>query len=156
MLLRARMEGLFLLSLFVCVLLGGQKVPTSITVTLRGAQPSRAGSLSQAGETVTAAQAADPKVCHAGHRYTWAFFIPTFLSAAGWQHYSFSWLLFLNRSKCSCNPKDSIQIVNVYFCCHIIRNKHILNIIFINFTVFKCNCIKCINFWFNSSTWVLV
>ncbi|XP_024131309.1 KAT8 regulatory NSL complex subunit 3 isoform X3 [Oryzias melastigma] len=40
---------------------GGQKVPTSITVTLRGAQPSRAGSLSQAGETVTAAQAADPK-----------------------------------------------------------------------------------------------
>ncbi|KAF6729364.1 KAT8 regulatory NSL complex subunit 3 [Oryzias melastigma] len=49
---------------------GGQKVPTSITVTLRGAQPSRAGSLSQAGETVTAAQAADPKVCHAGHRYT--------------------------------------------------------------------------------------
>uniref|UniRef100_A0A3P9IJJ6 KAT8 regulatory NSL complex subunit 3 n=1 Tax=Oryzias latipes TaxID=8090 RepID=A0A3P9IJJ6_ORYLA len=40
---------------------GGQKVPTSITVTLRGAQPNRAGSLSQAGETVTAAQAAEPK-----------------------------------------------------------------------------------------------
>uniref|UniRef100_A0A8C7YJL6 KAT8 regulatory NSL complex subunit 3 n=1 Tax=Oryzias sinensis TaxID=183150 RepID=A0A8C7YJL6_9TELE len=51
----------------------GQKVPTSITVTLRGAQPNRAGSLSQAGETVTAAQAAEPKVCHAGHENTYAF-----------------------------------------------------------------------------------
>lgn len=73
MLLRASMAVLILLSLFVCVLLGGQKVPTSITVTLRGAQPNRAGSLSQAGETVTAAQAAEPKVCHAGHENTYAF-----------------------------------------------------------------------------------
>ncbi|CAG5921744.1 unnamed protein product [Menidia menidia] len=40
---------------------GGQKAPTSITVTLRGAQPSRAGSLSQAGETVAPALTHEPK-----------------------------------------------------------------------------------------------
>ncbi|XP_047448057.1 KAT8 regulatory NSL complex subunit 3 isoform X2 [Mugil cephalus] len=38
---------------------GGQKAPTSITVTLRGAQPGR--SLSQAVETVTPARAQEPK-----------------------------------------------------------------------------------------------
>uniref|UniRef100_A0A3P9KB55 KAT8 regulatory NSL complex subunit 3 n=1 Tax=Oryzias latipes TaxID=8090 RepID=A0A3P9KB55_ORYLA len=64
----------------------GQKVPTSITVTLRGAQPNRAGTLSQAGETVTAAQAAEPKVCHAGHKNTYA----TFLSTAVWPQYNLS------------------------------------------------------------------
>ncbi|XP_016532849.1 KAT8 regulatory NSL complex subunit 3 isoform X1 [Poecilia formosa] len=40
---------------------GGQKAPASITVTLRGAQPSSAAAFSQAGETVTAAQSAEPK-----------------------------------------------------------------------------------------------
>ncbi|XP_059192834.1 KAT8 regulatory NSL complex subunit 3 isoform X2 [Centropristis striata] len=39
----------------------GQKAPTSITVTLRGAQPSRVGSLSQAGEVVTLARTLEPK-----------------------------------------------------------------------------------------------
>ncbi|XP_037537040.1 KAT8 regulatory NSL complex subunit 3 [Nematolebias whitei] len=40
---------------------GGQKAPASITVTLRGAQPSRASSLSPAGENVTAARTLEPK-----------------------------------------------------------------------------------------------
>uniref|UniRef100_A0A1A7XUD5 KAT8 regulatory NSL complex subunit 3 n=1 Tax=Iconisemion striatum TaxID=60296 RepID=A0A1A7XUD5_9TELE len=40
---------------------GGQKAPTSITVTLRGAQPSRAAPLSQAGESVAAARTNEPK-----------------------------------------------------------------------------------------------
>ncbi|KAM4616011.1 KAT8 regulatory NSL complex subunit 3 isoform 2-T2 [Polymixia lowei] len=39
----------------------GQKAPTSITVTLRGGQPSRVGSLSQAGEALTLARTPDPK-----------------------------------------------------------------------------------------------
>ncbi|XP_041855662.1 KAT8 regulatory NSL complex subunit 3 isoform X2 [Melanotaenia boesemani] len=40
---------------------GGQKAPTSITVTLRGAQPNRAGSLSQAGEIQAEAGMHEPK-----------------------------------------------------------------------------------------------
>ncbi|XP_017272834.1 KAT8 regulatory NSL complex subunit 3 isoform X2 [Kryptolebias marmoratus] len=40
---------------------GGPKAPASITVTLRGAQPSRAASLSQAGENVAAARTNEPK-----------------------------------------------------------------------------------------------
>uniref|UniRef100_A0AAX7V7A8 KAT8 regulatory NSL complex subunit 3 n=1 Tax=Astatotilapia calliptera TaxID=8154 RepID=A0AAX7V7A8_ASTCA len=41
---------------------GGQKAPTSITVTLRGAHPSRVGSVSQAGgEAVTSARTHEPK-----------------------------------------------------------------------------------------------
>ncbi|XP_028433551.1 KAT8 regulatory NSL complex subunit 3 isoform X4 [Perca flavescens] len=39
----------------------GQKAPTSITVTLQGAQPSRAGSLSPAGEVVAPARPLEPK-----------------------------------------------------------------------------------------------
>ncbi|XP_068166991.1 KAT8 regulatory NSL complex subunit 3 isoform X3 [Antennarius striatus] len=39
----------------------GQKAPTSITVTLRGAQPGRVGSLSQAAEVATPAHAHEPK-----------------------------------------------------------------------------------------------
>ncbi|XP_029296252.1 KAT8 regulatory NSL complex subunit 3 isoform X2 [Cottoperca gobio] len=39
----------------------GQKAPTSITVTLRGAQPSRVGSLSQACEVVTPTRTLEPK-----------------------------------------------------------------------------------------------
>ncbi|XP_026043191.1 KAT8 regulatory NSL complex subunit 3 isoform X3 [Astatotilapia calliptera] len=42
---------------------GGQKAPTSITVTLRGAHPSRVGSVSQAGgEAVTSARTHEPKI----------------------------------------------------------------------------------------------
>uniref|UniRef100_A0A671UPY7 KAT8 regulatory NSL complex subunit 3 n=1 Tax=Sparus aurata TaxID=8175 RepID=A0A671UPY7_SPAAU len=41
----------------------GQKAPTAITVTLRGAQPSRVGSLSQAAEVVTPPRTHEPKVC---------------------------------------------------------------------------------------------
>uniref|UniRef100_A0A665W4E1 KAT8 regulatory NSL complex subunit 3 n=1 Tax=Echeneis naucrates TaxID=173247 RepID=A0A665W4E1_ECHNA len=39
----------------------GQKPPTSITVTLRGAQPNRMGSLNQVGEVVTPARTHEPK-----------------------------------------------------------------------------------------------
>lgn len=52
---------LLVLSSFVCVLVG-QKAPTSITVTLRGAQQSRLGSLSQ-GVDVMPACTHEPKVC---------------------------------------------------------------------------------------------
>uniref|UniRef100_A0A1A8GVJ6 KAT8 regulatory NSL complex subunit 3 n=1 Tax=Nothobranchius korthausae TaxID=1143690 RepID=A0A1A8GVJ6_9TELE len=40
---------------------GGQKAPASITVTLRGAQPSRAAPLGQAGESVAATRTNEPK-----------------------------------------------------------------------------------------------
>ncbi|XP_065821060.1 KAT8 regulatory NSL complex subunit 3 isoform X3 [Labrus bergylta] len=40
----------------------GQKAPTSITVTLRGAQPSRGGSLSQTADMMPA-RTSEPKVC---------------------------------------------------------------------------------------------
>lgn len=51
-----------MLSSFVCVSVG-QKAPTSITVTLRGAQPSRVGLLSQAAEVAKQTPSHDPKVC---------------------------------------------------------------------------------------------
>uniref|UniRef100_A0AAX7U286 KAT8 regulatory NSL complex subunit 3 n=1 Tax=Astatotilapia calliptera TaxID=8154 RepID=A0AAX7U286_ASTCA len=64
---------------------GGQKAPTSITVTLRGAHPSRVGSVSQAGgEAVTSARTHEPKVRLSSApkqtHLTWSFFFsPLFL-----------------------------------------------------------------------------
>ncbi|XP_013131487.2 KAT8 regulatory NSL complex subunit 3 isoform X2 [Oreochromis niloticus] len=47
---------------------GGQKAPTSITVTLRGAHPSRVGSVSQAGgEAVTSARTHNPSTEISAH-----------------------------------------------------------------------------------------
>uniref|UniRef100_A0A669B864 KAT8 regulatory NSL complex subunit 3 n=1 Tax=Oreochromis niloticus TaxID=8128 RepID=A0A669B864_ORENI len=47
---------------------GGQKAPTSITVTLRGAHPSRVGSVSQAGgEAVTSARTHNPRCASVQH-----------------------------------------------------------------------------------------
>uniref|UniRef100_A0A665W475 KAT8 regulatory NSL complex subunit 3 n=1 Tax=Echeneis naucrates TaxID=173247 RepID=A0A665W475_ECHNA len=51
----------------------GQKPPTSITVTLRGAQPNRMGSLNQVGEVVTPARTHEPKVC----LLTWKMYLLT-------------------------------------------------------------------------------
>lgn len=77
-----------------CLLSGGQKAPTSITVTLRGAHPSRAGFVSQAGgEAVTSARTHEPKVRLSSApkqtHLTWSFFSPPY----SWLH------VFLTNTK---------------------------------------------------------